>query len=185
MILKTNKQSIVYELKHSRRARNLRLAVYYTGNVVVTAPVGFDISRIEDFLQQKISWVIKKLDFFKNHPRALTRKVPRDEYLRQKAAALVLAEQKVALWNQKYNFLYNRVSVKNQSTRWGSCSRQRNLNFNYQILYLPDYLVDYLVVHELCHLQEFNHSAKFWTLVAEAIPNYKLCRKELKNHERI
>ncbi len=185
MIFKTDKQNVAYKLKHSRRARNLRLAVYYTGDVVVTAPLGFEVGRIEDFLQQKISWVIKKLDFFKNHHPAPIRKASRKEYLNQKAAALVLAKQKVVLWNQRYNFFYNRVSVKNQSTRWGSCSRKRNLNFNYQILYLPDYLVDYLVVHELCHLQEFNHSAKFWTLVSLAIPNYKICRKELKNHERI
>ena len=185
MILRIDKQNIVYKIKHSRRARNLRLAVHYTGDVVVTAPVGFDLGLLEGFLRQKISWVIKKLDFFKNHHPAPTPKVSRKEYLDQKAAALVLAEQKAAFWNQRYNFSYNRISIKNQTTRWGSCSRKGNLNFNYQILRLPEYLVDYLVVHELCHLKEFNHSARFWALVSAAVPGYKACRKELKKHERI
>lgn len=181
----TDKQTVVYKIKHSRRARHLRLAVYCTGAVVVTAPWGFDLRRLEDFVRQKTSWVMEKLDFYKKHPQVLPVKVSKKEYADLKAQASVLAKQKVEHWNRHYNFAYNRVNIKNQSTRWGSCSKKRNLNFNYKIVKLDERLVDYLVVHELCHLKEFNHSEKFWTLVAETIPEYKACRKELKNHERI
>ncbi|MCL5775297.1 MAG: M48 family metallopeptidase [Patescibacteria group bacterium] len=183
--MKTKDQAINYTLRRSRRARHLRLAVYCTGMVVVTAPWGFDLRRLEDFVRQKTSWIIEKLDFFKKHPQNSATQLPRKEYLAFKVQALALAKYKVDYWNQFYGFGYNRINIKNQSTRWGSCSKKLNLNFNYKIVKLDERLVDYLVVHELCHLKEFNHSEKFWALVAKTIPEYKICRKELKNHERI
>jgi len=78
-----------------------------------------------------------------------------------------------------HTFTYHRVSIRNQRTRWGSCSRKGNLNFSYKIALLPLHLVDYLIVHELCHLEQFNHSPAFWSLVELAIPDYRTCRKEL------
>lgn len=75
---------------------------------------------------------------------------------------------------------YGRVSIRDQKTRWGSCSRRGNLNFNYKIVLLPPHLADYLVVHELCHLIQFDHSAAFWSLVALAVPEYVGCREELR-----
>ncbi len=69
-------------------------------------------------------------------------------------------------------------------TRWGSCSKKKNLNFNARIAQLPDHLIDYVIVHELCHLIEFNHSAKFWALVAQTIPDPQNCRRELRHIAR-
>ena len=109
----------------------------------------------------------------------LRRRTTRD-YVRHKHAALLLAQKKVAEWNAFYGFRVGKISVKNQKTRWGSCSRKGNLNFNYKILFLPEPLADYLVVHELCHLGEFNHSHKFWNLVAQTLPDYKARRVALK-----
>jgi predicted metal-dependent hydrolase len=68
-----------------------------------------------------------------------------------------------------------------QRSRWGSCSRKGNLNFNYKLIQLPQELADYIVVHELCHLKQFNHSHAFWNLIAETIPNHIELRKILKN----
>ncbi len=87
---------------------------------------------------------------------------------------------KIAYFNRFYNFKVGRVFIKNQKTRWGSCSSGGNLNFNYKIIYLRPALSDYLIVHELCHLGELNHSKRFWKLVSLALPNYIELNKELR-----
>ena len=102
------------------------------------------------------------------------------EYKKYKDQALVLAERRLAEFNLLYGYQVNRISIKNQRTRWGSCSKKGNINFNYRIALLPDRLADYLVVHELCHLGEFNHSQRFWDLVARTIPDYRQRRRELR-----
>lgn len=102
------------------------------------------------------------------------------EFSQYKEKARKLVEEKIAKWNAVYNFKYNRISIKNQRTRWGSCSKKGNLNFNYKLALIPTHLAEYIVVHELCHLKEFNHSKNFWDLVTKAVPDYRECRKELK-----
>ena len=97
----------------------------------------------------------------------------------------MLVKQKLEQFNQHYNFKWGRVSIKNAKTRWGSCSQKGNLNFNYKIVFLPPALVDYLIVHELCHLKEFNHSPAFWQLVAQTIHNYLRFRQKLKKFHGI
>lgn len=77
---------------------------------------------------------------------------------------------------------FGRISIKNARTRWGSCSSKGNLNFSYRLSLLPPHLSDYVIIHELCHLREFNHSSRFWDLVAMLDPDYALHREELKGH---
>jgi predicted metal-dependent hydrolase len=79
-----------------------------------------------------------------------------------------------------YDLSYNRVAIRDTKTRWGSCSIKKNLNFNYRLALLPSHLIDYIVVHELCHLKEMNHAKNFWDLVSLALPNYKDSKLELK-----
>jgi predicted metal-dependent hydrolase len=104
----------------------------------------------------------------------------RKEYLKNKEQARTFVKEKLEHFNQFYNLTWQRVSIRNQKRRWGSCSQKGNLNFNYKILFLPERCADYIIVHELCHLQEFNHSRRFWELVARAIPDYREMRKELR-----
>lgn len=80
---------------------------------------------------------------------------------------------------------YNRVTVKNQKTRLGSCSSKNNLNFNLRLAMMPDEVADYILIHELCHLKELNHSKAFWTLVGTFCPDYAQHRAWLKHHVRI
>lgn len=98
--------------------------------------------------------------------------------------ARALVQERLTHYNQFYNFTYGTVRIKSQTTRWGSCSNKGNLNFNYKIVHLPAHLVDYIVVHELCHLGQFNHSHKFWDLVAKTLPDYEKLRNELKEATR-
>lgn len=172
---------IKYQFTQSHRAQNLRLTVNCDRVVVLTAPFGFDFQRAEEFLLSKIDWVLEKLDFFKSHKPSILSKYSKKEYKKYRIQALALAKQKVCELNQFYFFKYNRISVKNQKTRWGSCSKKRNLNFNYKIVFLPENLLNYLVVHELCHLKEMNHGKKFWDLVAQKIPNFLNNKKALKS----
>lgn len=96
---------------------------------------------------------------------------------KEKARELVLA--RLAHWNQFYGYTYGRVAIRDQRSRWGSCSSKRNLNFNYRLVLIPIELVDYVIVHELCHLEHFNHSELFWDTVAKALPEYKKLKAEL------
>ena len=100
--------------------------------------------------------------------------------VQKREQARTLVENRLSVINKYYGFRINRVAIKNTTTRWGSCSSKGNLNFNYKIIYLKPELADYLIVHELCHLGELNHSKRFWALVAKTVPNYAKITKELK-----
>ncbi len=108
------------------------------------------------------------------------KKYTRWDYKKYKEDARALAHARIAILNTHYGFRVGRVSIRDTKSRWGSCSKSGNLNFNYKILFLPPYIADYIIVHELCHLKEFNHSVNFWNLVAETVPNHKAIRAELK-----
>lgn len=101
-------------------------------------------------------------------------------YQNHKEAARSLTLARLEHFNQHYQLTYNRVAIKNTRSRWGSCSSKNNLNFNYRIIFLPPELQDYLIVHELCHLQEMNHGPQFWALVAQTLPQYRQCITQLR-----
>lgn len=103
-------------------------------------------------------------------------------YAKYKPLARHIAKHRIAHFNSVYQFNIQRIFIKNQKTRWGSCSKKGNLNFNYRIALLPRELSDYVIVHELCHLGEFNHSQRFWKLVAKTIPNYLEIKRSLKKY---
>jgi predicted metal-dependent hydrolase len=105
-------------------------------------------------------------------------------YAKHKEAARALAHTKVGYFNTFYNLPVGKVFIKNTKSRWASCSEKGNLNFNYKIVLLPPHVADYLVIHELCHLGEFNHGPKFWALVSQCCPNYRQVREELRAIER-
>lgn len=109
-----------------------------------------------------------------------TKKYTKRDYKKYKENARALVLIKLHEFNKVYNFKWNRVAIRNQKSRWGSCSTKGNLNFNYKIALLPLHLAEYIIVHELCHLEEFNHSGAFWKLVSLTVPAYKSVQGELK-----
>ena len=107
-------------------------------------------------------------------------KVVRDFY-RQKAEEVI--RDRLEHFNEHYGFHFNRVAFRDQKSRWGSCSKAGNLNFNWRLVMAPIEVIDYVVIHELCHLREMNHSRRFWALVEQTVPNHKESRTWLKeNH---
>ena len=172
-----------YTLKKSKRAKRLRLAVYCDGNVVVTAPFGVKQSLIEKFITDKKQWIVDKINFFRSADSKAIRTFSEEDYLKHKDVALELVCKRIKFFKRKCNFAPSRIFIKNQKTRWGSCTKNKNLNINYKIIFLPKKQQDYILVHELCHLKEFNHSRKFWSLVEKVLPNYLEIKNELRNHE--
>jgi predicted metal-dependent hydrolase len=148
---------------------------------VVTAPSHLQDPKIDQYIVQKSRWVLEKVDFYtdllKNQPKVY---INMDNASLQ-AKALQLVQKKVKRFNSKLAFKFKSINIKDQKTCWGSCSKKKNLNFNWRIALLPDNLANYIVVHELCHLKEFNHSRRYWNLVQSILPNYQELVKDLKS----
>lgn len=158
----------------------MRLAVYNDGLLKVTIPHRVSEKKAEEFIIEKHKWIVDKIEQHKKNPRSVI-KHTKEEIKEYKEKASVLVAERLKYWNKYYNFNYKKIAIKNTKSRWGSCSKAGNLNFNYKVALLSQELADYIVVHELCHLGEMNHSKKFWNLVCLAIPNHKELRKQLKN----
>ncbi len=129
-------------------------------------------------------WKVVKKSHFVKTSRDTVKTKSTKHYLTYKEKARSLVMHKLMLYKNIYKDLghdldYNKVAIRNQSTRWGSCSSRKNLNFNYKIIFLPEHLIEYIIAHELCHLLEMNHGSNFWKLVSLTIPDYYKYKKEL------
>jgi len=171
------------EIKPSNKARRVAITIYHDGRVVVTKPKSVSTQKIEHIIHDKQDWIDQKRAEMILKPRRKSifhlDHAPAD-VITYKKAALLCVEEKISTLNAYYQLGYKRISIRNQKSRWGSCSLRKNLSFNYRIIFLPPLLQDYLITHELCHLKEMNHGPRFWNLIAETIPDYKERRKELK-----
>jgi len=170
-----------YTYKKSTRAKHLRITIKSSQEVIITIPKRTSMRKAEAFVQQKEPWITEQLEELK--VASQNNKLPQltaDDYKKYKEQAREILTERVKFFNETLGYSYKKIAIRNQSTRWGSCSSKQNLNFNYKLLFVPEELRDYVVVHELCHLQEMNHSQAFWNLVANVLPNYKALRKELR-----
>lgn len=171
-----NCQKIDYTLKRYCRQKRINMIVHQDGSLVVTAPKSISQKFIEKTLQQNSQWIEERL----NKEKTFQVSTDEKEIRKAKRQAKKIIEERLDFFNQYYQFSFTTISIRSQKTRWGSCSSTGSLNFNYKLIYLSEKLLDYVVVHELCHLWEMNHSASFWNLVAKRIPDFRECRKELK-----
>lgn len=172
-----------YTVRPSRRARNLRLSVTRSQEVIVTVPNRF-VSEvmIRHFVDKHREWIHRQVKRMEKYTDMITLPNTRADYLEKKNKVIELLKGRVEFFAGLYGFKYGRISVRNQSSIWGSCSRRGNLQFNYKIYYLSQKLRDYIVVHEICHLREHNHGVRFWALVSKVFPNHKELRKQLRKY---
>lgn len=176
-----NGEKIEYKFKKSKRAKCLRITVNQNAELVVTAPTILPMYFVKKFILEKRQWILESLaDMKKNAKNIEDAKERYGSYHKNKVKAKIFLRDRVKYFAEKYDFSYNRICVRNQKSRWGSCSVKENLNFNYRLLFLEPELSDYIIVHELCHLREMNHSEKFWKQVESIIPDWRLRRRKLK-----
>ncbi|HSX39384.1 MAG TPA: M48 family metallopeptidase [Candidatus Saccharimonadales bacterium] len=169
---------IVY--KQTRSFTRMSISINTENTILVRYPKWVPKYVAENFVKQKEEWIDKVIKENLKKPKMLPHK-SKDDYKASKHTAKEFVLERLATFNEFYNFKINKVTIKNVTSRWGSCSKAGNLNFNYQIIYLKPEQADYIIVHELCHLKELNHKQAFWELVAKTIPHYKELRKQLRN----
>jgi len=177
-------QTISYQLKSSKRARRVGLTMDHSGGLIVTVPQKLP-HALRDlyaraFVKEKLPWIERHRSRIRKTARALPIRPKNYSYHEHKEEAKAYITRKVSSHATAMRVLYNRVTVRDQKTCWGSCSEKKNLNFNFRLLFLPPRLADYVIIHELCHLKALNHSPAFWRLVANAMPDYKKHEKALK-----
>lgn len=173
---------ILHTRRSSTRARRLGLTVYPDSRVIIVVPHGMPENTITRFINRYAKWIRKQLKDLEKYRTHTFLPSGRHDYLKHKERARIFVHDCLRRHAHVYGLEYNRVCIKNLCRNWGSCSTKRNLNFNYKLIHLPEPLAEYIVVHELCHLEEFNHSKLFWELVARTVPDHKARRKALKKY---
>ena len=169
-----------YTTKVSTRARRLRLTVHAGARVVLTIPRGVPREIAARFAETKAQWIADKIAHFQKLPERLLPLANKRDYAQYKDRALALARERLLFFAAAYGLSFRSVTIRNQKTRWGSCSKKGNMSFSYRVALLPPRYADYIIVHELCHLKEMNHSRRFWDLVARTVPDHRDIRRRLK-----
>ena len=173
-------KTIEYSVRESKLAKRMRVAVYADGDIIATKPYGAQLETLKKFVESKKFWLAKKIEEKKIQIVPELAENSRMHYLLHKLEARDLVKSKLQKWNTILGYKYKGFSIKKLKSRWGSCSSSKDLSFNYKILFLPETMQDYIVVHELCHLKELNHSKKFWALVESVIPDYQKINKVMR-----
>lgn len=176
-----NYRGIEYTVRGNPRARRLTITVRRDGSVLVTKPRRAALAEAERFVRESGHWIERMKRRFEAAPHTSRVEPSKTEHKKYKKEALLFVQGRIRHFSAHYSLRCENIFIRNQKTRWGSCSRRGNLSFNYRILFLPPHLADYVIVHELCHLREMNHSRAFWALVAKEIPDYAACRKALRH----
>ena len=153
-------------------------------SVTVRAPRSVSEKDIEEILKKKEAWISKHIEKIKKTKERLeaesTEKLTREKVIALAEEALKVIPERVEYFAKVIGVTYGKITVRNQKTRWGSCSSKGNLNFNCLLMLAPPEVLDYVVVHELCHRKQMNHSKAFWLEVEKVLPDYKEARKWLK-----
>jgi hypothetical protein len=170
-IIRSNRKSIGFEIKEP-------------GILTVRAPYGLPKSEIQKVVEKHEDWIEKHMDMFSKRvaQKDSLPKYTREDVEDMAQKAMELIPPKVLQYAHQMGVTYGRITIRNQKTRWGSCSAKGNLNFNCLLTQVPESVLDYVIVHELCHRIEMNHSKKFWNLVEKTMPDYKVHKQWLKEH---
>ena len=163
----------------SRKAKHLSITVKAEQNVRVSVPKGVSLQKAREFLASKAEWVKKHLRQLVEL-RANGEDTPLPPVSRAKAKMMLTGRLKQLA--SQYGFSYNRLFIRNQKTKWGSCSSKNNISLNVSLAALPEELRDYVLLHELVHTRIKNHSREFWAELGRMAADAKRMRKELRRY---
>lgn len=154
------------------------------GEIIARAPLRMKDKEIYRFIDSKKVWIEKNFAKINEREKTINMVEPFTEddikVLTQKAKAII--PERVAYYAPKISVTYNKITIRCQRTRWGSCSSKGNLNFNCLLALFPNQIIDSVVVHELCHRKHMNHSPQFYVEIEKVFPEYKMCNKWLKEN---
>lgn len=169
-----------------RRSKRKSAAIKITADmqIVVFVPLYVSDNEIERMVISKSKWIDEHMLKVQStiDERSKLEKITFEQVKELADQAVEYIPKRVKYYAEKENFIYNKITIKNLVSRWGSCSTKGNLNFNCLLMLTPDYVIDYIVVHELCHLREMNHSEKFWAEVEKIMPDYQRAELWLKQN---
>ncbi len=171
----------------TRRARTKRLglSVHQDGRVCARVPLRCSERALGLFVDAHLDWIERARTRFERTTAIRLPPIAKAELRQKRVEARELVERILQRILPTYGFAYATIRIKQQKTRWGSCSSRGNLNFNVRIIQLPKELAEYLVIHEVCHLRELNHSPRFWALVGRTCPGYRDARRALRTGYRL
>jgi predicted metal-dependent hydrolase len=173
----------INKIIYSKR-RTLCLEINKNGELIIRSPKFLTKEKIYKFLDRKLKWIeskqrLKNLQISKSEKYLSTaKKISKDE-------AFAIINQKTKELSSVFNFQYNKIKISNATTRWASCSYKNTLCFTKKVAILPEEIINYIIIHELAHTKEKNHGKKFWEIVSDIIPDYKIKIKWLKEHQNI
>lgn len=172
---------MTYELIRSIR-KTIALQIKGDGRIIVRAPLRMAAKDIQRFVDSKATWIEKHLAIIKQRQQPVASAFTLEQLQQLADAAKSDLPQRVARFAALVGVTYGRITIRAQKSRWGSCSGKGNLNFNCLLMLCPEEVRDYVVVHELCHRKELNHSPRFWAEVEKVLPGYMVHRKWLKDN---
>ncbi|MBD8914576.1 MAG: SprT family zinc-dependent metalloprotease [Lachnospiraceae bacterium] len=180
-----DKEEIEVEIIRSKR-RSMAIQIRTDGSVVVRVPMHASDRAIKRFVSAHARWIAdNRGQMFERRKKLADNPYDIPAWESLSAADKKIAKQKIMehvdYYARRMEIDYGSISMRNQKSRWGSCSSKGNLNFNYRLAYLPEELLDYVVVHELAHRRHMDHSAAFWEEVETYYPAYKKCRQMLND----
>ena len=184
--IKLQKDNQTMTLRVIRSARKtIGLQVKEDGEVLLRIPNRLSARALQDFLNRGESWIWQKAEQMQSRmkQREATGATSVGQLSREELEKIKeKIGSRVRYYSKIMGVTVGRITIRNQKTRWGSCSSKGNLNFNYQLYYLPEELLDYVVIHELAHRRHMNQSADFWAEVEKYCPDYKIYRKQLNEY---
>ena len=184
IVLSYQEETITIPIVYSRR-KSLTIEVKPDMSVVVKAPTGVSFSLVEKFVISRADWIAAKLEAYEMAPKPISYTFSEQQIKEYKKEARKQITHLVEYYANRMDVSYGRIAIRDQKTCWGSCSTKKNLNFNWKLVLMPSSITEYVVVHELAHLFEMNHSKNFWKIVENYIPDYKTRKKWLKENGKL